>query len=223
MGSPLSTVRKHIAESETDRNVKMERLQILEKMVNSHLKEKKNLILNGVRGDQEIHLGTVVKEYMDVAIKTDSNPQTVDEAVDAFFSGNFLDGAKKLVKLTVSAIAENISIGEHEQSSFLILWEDNALIRSDLYIYRWNFSASGVITDCESVSGILLMKRVVDILRVDIQVLTWAISCTKEGDADGQQKEIAIAMEMISKVAKLKTAIAGAETKAHGPPEENPE
>ena len=211
MGNPLSKVREAIKETEQDRQQKMERLQILEKMVNGHLKEKKSLILNGQRGDQEIHIGTIVKEFMDVAISIKSAPTKIDEVVDSFFSGNFLEGAKNLVKLAVSAIAENITIGEHEQSTFLITWENNALIRSDLFIYRWNFSASGVIDDYESVSGILLMKRVVDILHVDIQVLTWAISSTKD-DPTEQQKQITTAMDMITKVAKLKKDISKVET-----------
>ena len=58
---------------------------------------------------------------MHEAIKMESSPTSVDAVVDTFFSGHFLDGARDLVKLTVSAIAENVSLGEHELSNCLLI------------------------------------------------------------------------------------------------------
>ena len=207
MGSPLSTVREAIKQTQADRVQAEERLQMLEKMIKGHLREAKTHILNGERGDQEIHSGTIVQEFTEVSIKTDSAPNKAEEIVNAFFSGDWKTGLKTIILGAVSAIAENISAGEHEQQTMFITWEDNALIRSDLYIYRWNFSAKGVIDTYEGVCGILMMKRVVDVLNVDIQVLTWAISCSNPSQ-EKQNEEIRDAMDMIVKVANLKKMIA---------------
>ena len=75
-----------------------------------------------------------------------------------------------------------------------IVWTDNALLRLDAYFYRWNFTSSQVITNVEGVSGVVMMKRVIDITKTDPQVLTWAIS--RQAQFLGRKEE---AGEMISK------------------------
>ena len=52
MGNPISKLRKEIDQSEAEKEKMQERLNILEKMVNYHLENAKNEILNGNKNDQ---------------------------------------------------------------------------------------------------------------------------------------------------------------------------
>ena len=99
----------------------------------------------------------------------------------------------------------------------LITWGDNALLRCDVYCYRWNFSSEGVIEKVDGAIGILLLQRVVDMTKADPQVLTWAIS--RQAGAQGKEDEadamIDHATVMINKIAhfqkELKEINAGME------------
>ena len=71
---------------------------------------------------------------------------------------------------------QSLEIAAHEGTNMFIVWTDNALLRLDAYFYRWNFTSSQVITDVEGASGVIMMKRVIDLTKTDPQVLTWAIS-----------------------------------------------
>ena len=178
MGQSVTTIRKEAKYAADEEKQQMEeRMQILEKMVGSHLDKEHNLIINGERGDQEIHSGTVVERFKQVNLKmsSEASPE-LESAIDDVFDGSFLKGFGKLVGVGIKAVLGNEAMGEYESNSMLIVWNSNALLRCDMYCYRWNFSSKGVIDQVEGAVGILMVHRVIDITKTDPQVLTWAIS-----------------------------------------------
>lgn len=209
MGKSVSKVRDEARELNDEQRRRMEeRLQILEKMVNGRLQVQLQHVLAGERGDQEIHSGTVVEEMKQVNIVISNQPATeLQEAIDAFFSGEVMTGLGKLVGLSVKAVLGNSSMGEYETSQMFIVWTDNALLRYDMYCYRWNFAVKGVIEETEGVVGVLLCKRVIDLTTTDPQVITWAIS--RQASILGKTSEIKDmieeAMEVLENVMKFQT------------------
>ena len=204
MGKSVSKIRKEATYAANEERQRMEeRIQILEKMVGSRLDTEHNLVINGERGDQEIHSGTVVEQFKQVNLKmsSEASPE-LESAIDDVFGGSFLKGFGKLVGVGIKAVLGNEAMGEYESSSMLIVWNSNALLRCDLYCYRWNFSSQGVIDQVEGAVGILMVHRVIDITQTDPQVLTWAISrqASVLGDGSDAIEMIDQAMVVIRKV-----------------------
>ena len=55
------------------------------------------------------------------------------------------------------------------------MWLNNALIRCKAFYYKLNFHTEGVFKDVEGATGILLVKRMLDI-RKHPHILCWAVS-----------------------------------------------
>ena len=202
MGQSISSIRNEAEIADEQEKQKMqERLQILEKMVDSHLDKELQHVVNGERGDQEIHAGTVVSHFKEVNVKM-SNKESpdLDKAIDDFFDGAFLKRASKLLHLSVRSVLGNESMGEYEASSMFIVWNDNALVRCDAYCYRWNFASKGVIENVEGAVGILLLQRVIDITKTNPQVLTWAIS--RQAAALGEESKASTMIDEATSVIK---------------------
>lgn len=179
MGQQISAAREQaqIEADETKKHDMEQRLQILEKLVKGRLDNELHNILEGRRGDQEIHTGTIVAMHQQVNIKlSEKDDQDIDDAIDDFFSGDIIGGLKNIVKLGANTVLGNASMGEYEANDMFIVWTSNALLRCDSYYYRWNFTSHTVIDNVEGCVGVLLVKRVIDATKVDPQVLTYAIS-----------------------------------------------
>lgn len=179
MGHSVSDLREKAKklEQEKDKQVMEQRLDVLEKMINRRLEVEKNSILNGEKHDQEIDTGTVVFMQKMVYIQLEEKvSNTLSNAISDVFAGDLIGGIESIVKLGADVVLENDSIGEHETKDMFIVWNENALLRCDAYYYRWNFVSKSVINDTEGVTGVLLIKRVIDLTKTDPQVLTWAIT-----------------------------------------------
>ena len=210
MGNPISSLRKELDQADAEKKKMQERLNVLEKMVNYHLENAKTAMLSGDRGDQEIHTGTVVEFSTQVSITMTEKPNPeLEDAINDFFGGNLLSGFGKLVSVAVEAVLGNASMGEHEGSNMFIQWSDNALLRLDAYCYRWNFSSNEIIQDVEGASGVVVMKRVINLVDTDPQVLTWAISrqASLMGKPDSASEMIDDAVAIIKKVSDLQQVV----------------
>ena len=209
MGQSIEKIRKEAKyNDDIDKREKEERLRVLEKMVKGHLSEEQTRIINGERGDQEIHSGTIVEEFKEVNLVLTSTPsEDLTGAIDSFFEGNFLGGLHKLVNLAIKAVLGNSSLGEYESSSMFIVWSHDALVRIDTYVYRWNFSSQSVIDTVEGALGILMFQRVVDLTKTDPQVLTWAIARQSEALEVDPTTAIDNAIAVIKKAAELQLEV----------------
>ena len=216
MGNPISKVREEATKADETEKMEMEqRMNILEKMIESKLQNETTKILAGEPNDQEIHTGTVVQLHKQINIKeSQKESQKISDAIDDFFSGEWLDGLQKVVELGAEAVLGNATMGEYESTDMLIVWTNNALLRCDAYYYRWNFVTDGVIEQAEGVVGVLLVKRVIDIAKTDPQVLLWAITqqaSRAKMSKEETEKMIDSAMEMIDKIVQLQKKVADIE------------
>jgi len=215
MGNPISTVRTTLAANlehqKEEKQAKEEQLHLLERMIQGRLEDEKNNILNGEKRDQEIDSGTIVALDQQIRIIDSSKPQGAEDAIGDFFSGEELGGIKALLDTAINTVLGNSSIGEYETKQMFIVWSDNALIRCDIYFYRWTFTSKSVVTMAEAVSGILLVKRVVDLTKTDPQVLTYAITSQAKQTGLSTNKEINTmiqsAMKTIKEVVGLQASV----------------
>ena len=131
-------------------------------------------------------------------------------------SGAFMKSAGKLLTFGIRALLGNYSMGEYESSCMFIAWNDNALLRCDVYCYRWDFSAEGVFAKAEGVLGVLLIQRVIDMTKTDPQVLTWAISRQAEANGEEQKADAMIdqATALLKKVASFQRDLKALEIRA---------
>ena len=219
MGAAISAVRKQIDHSDENREAMEQRLSILEKMVNYHLDTAKMSMLSGGRGDQEIHTGTVVEFRKQVNVSLSKGgahgENSIEGMIKDFFGGQIMGGVEKLLLGGVETILGNATMGEHEDTSMYIVWSNNALLRLDLYLYRWNFSSKEVIQDVEGVTGVLAMTRVINLTKTDPQVLTWAISTQAHCAGDDANDLIDDAVGVIKKVSALQQAVQAIEVEEH--------
>ena len=212
MGNPITTIRNEIKTTSAVNKQQMEQqMDILEKMINFRLENEKTSIINGERNDQEIHSGTIVQLHRQINIKTTKGgSEKISDAIHNFFSGDLVQGLRKIVEIGASVVLENAAMGEYESSTMFIVWSDNSLLRCDAYYYRWNFVSEGVIAETEGVVGVLLVKRVVDLTKTDPQVLLWAITnqASRQGmDKDGVDSLVDSAIQAIGKVDQLQKRI----------------
>ena len=160
-----------------------EKLAMLEKMAHAQLASQVNTILHGSTDDEEIHKGKVVAKHQQIYCDASSKPDQVESAIKDFFDGDLLDGAKELILAGVDELLGNNSIGENATEDMLILWESNALLRVDVYYWKWNFSQKGVVDVAQNILAMYCVKRVINPSEVDPNILVWAITrmCVKKG------------------------------------------
>ena len=97
MGLSTSQIR-NAAESE-DKAMKAEleeRLSFLHKAALNHLIVKKSEVLAGFENDLKIHGGTEVEEHMKIRLNASSDESQVTDAIGDIFSGDVLEGLKKV-------------------------------------------------------------------------------------------------------------------------------
>lgn len=177
MGLSVTRLRKEVTPQDDQKREFEERLQILDRMVNCRLENEMSKILNGENTDQDIDTGTIVSIQKMVYVNTETREsEVIKDVIHQLFSSDCTAGLESVVELGAETVLGNDSAGEYESNDMFIIWSDNALLRCDTYYYRWNFVSKSVINEIEGVAGCLLMKRVIDITKIDPQVLTWAIT-----------------------------------------------
>ena len=188
-----------------------ERLSFLQKMANTTLDGKINDILHGQEGDLKIHGGTIVEVHKRVEIKHEDSSKTVDDVIDATLNdsleGVFSDRSKKsiggLIKGVVHCFFTNDSIGEVKEEDMLVVWDNNALLRVDYFMWRYNFSNKKVVEHIDSVIAYVVIKRVIDLCKVSPDVISYAISHTNEETCGEILKELEIMGTIVKSIAKM--------------------
>jgi len=204
MGQTMSELRAQDAAQEQKAK---EQLAMLEKMALAQLESKKEIILHGSTDDEEIHKGKVVARHQQVRVDASSKPEQVESAIKDFFDGDLLDGAKALILAGADELLGNFSVGENETEDMLILWESNALLRVDVYYWKWNFSSKGVVDVAQNVFAMYCVKRVINPAEVEPNILIWAITrmCVKKGQTN--EEALDYVKQIMEKIKEVKEYI----------------
>ena len=179
MGQPLSVVRDAVKD-EKEKIVALEQLKMLVTLAKSRLRAIEHEVLNGRRGDQQIHAGTVIEMERYMSVNTTEYSDIGEEAgnmIQSFVDGKIMEGVKALLVKGANVIFGNKTAGETENSQMLILWEHGALIRMDVYHWKYQFSSNSIMKCTDSIYAAFAMKRVVKIGEVRTPVLVYCITC----------------------------------------------
>ena len=153
-----------------------ERLNVLEKMIFYQLKKAKKSILNGETGYKKIKTGPVVEVTKKVNIIRRSNDNQLNKVNNCHLFGCGADETlEKLLLKTMNSILENGSKGEREGTEMFIQWSGYALIRFDVYCYRCNFSSNELVKTFEGAIGVIIIKRIINLIVTDTQILASTI------------------------------------------------
>ena len=189
-----------------------ERLTFLQTMANTTLDAKTDDILRGQEGDLKIHGGTIVEVHKRVEIKHEDSAKTLDEVVDATMDdglrGVFSDRVKGaiggIVKTAIATFFCNDSVGEVKQEDMVVVWDNNALLRVDYFLWRYNFSTKKIVEHVDSVFAYAVIKRVIDVRTVSPEVISYAIShANEEVDTKAILREIDSVAKIVERIKRM--------------------
>ena len=188
-----------------------ERLTFLQTMANTTLDAKVNEIIHGQEGDLKIHGGTIVEIHKRVEVKHEDKAKSLEEAVDTVMTdglkGVFSDRVKGtiggLVKTAIATFFCNDSVGEVKQDDMIVVWDNNALLRVDYYLWRYNFSTRKIMEHIDSIFAYVVIKRVVDTSTVSPDVVSYAISHAFLDDDQEALREIKDVTNIVKRIKAL--------------------
>ena len=179
MGIRVSKLRKTIAQTMIgEEKIKTEeRVNILEKMVSSHLEGAKNAILKE-EGKHGIHTVLIVEIMEQVGILTtdELSGLSLEDSIRTFLGNEIREEYIKLAKYSVKDVLGNSTLGEHNGSGMLLVSTYSTMLQWDAYYYQWNFTSDEVIADIVGVSGVVLIQRVVDINKTHPEKISKVLS-----------------------------------------------
>ncbi|KAK2694506.1 hypothetical protein QWA68_005730 [Fusarium oxysporum] len=154
MGNAISALIAPNEAADENERKKKEQLELMMKLADARL---------------DTFQGELEKMFLDreSAMKT-SPGKGVEDAVDAFFGASetgtkgVLDGFKSVVKTGLSAILGDSSAGESYDKKFFVCMKHNAIIRVDMYTYKYTFGSKGVVDVHKNILAYILCISVVD-------------------------------------------------------------
>lgn len=135
------------------------------------------------RNDQDLPIVAIVDktEKYTLGIKETPNEEITDGIKD-MFSGNFFSGLGKLICGTIQVFLGDRSAGQSETKAFHVLYANNSLLRIDYMVYKYTFSSQGVLSKYENAVCFLFQVGVLDLQKVNPQVLLFELTKTIGGD-----------------------------------------
>ncbi|KAL6714002.1 hypothetical protein ACLMJK_008496 [Lecanora helva] len=188
MGAALSAVSNALDTSNADEAKAKEQLELMMKLADARLDtfegELKSMFLDHDGAMKTSVPGKRALRFeRHVAVDTEKTPgDGVDKAVDAFFGAadtgakGVLDGFKNVVKTGLSTILGDNSAGESYDKKFFVCVKHNAIIRVDMYTYKYNFTTTGVISTHKNILAYILCISVVDHRDVTVDELIYLAS-----------------------------------------------
>ncbi|KAH6885563.1 hypothetical protein BKA70DRAFT_1236966 [Coprinopsis sp. MPI-PUGE-AT-0042] len=114
-------------------------------------------------------------------------------------------GFKKIVGGALKTILGNRNAGEQEEQKFFIFMKQNAVIRIDVKIWRYNFSGQGIMANTENVFCYIFCTSVVDSAKLKMDEFSYLLS-EYAGD-DGVQAYVEKLIEVWTSIAKMQKFI----------------
>ncbi|KAI1808693.1 hypothetical protein F4811DRAFT_569486 [Daldinia bambusicola] len=211
MGQAASAVANALDHSKEDEMKAKEQLELMMKLADARL-DTFEAELNKMFLDHESAMKTSVpgkralRFERHVQVDTESAPgDGVDKAVDAFFGAGdtggkgVLEGFKNVVKTGLSTILGDTSAGESYDKKFFVCVKHNAIIRVDMYTYKYNFATKGVISTHKNILAYILCISVVDHRDVTVDELIYLASEFAGDGAVGPDSGFEKYLEMIMK------------------------
>jgi hypothetical protein len=179
MGIAISAMRNALKAGDDAEAVKSKQnLEILQKLVDAQL-DKYEAALDAAFLNPTAAAKTEVpgiralrKQRFSTANVSDKPSDKIGDAIDSFFNiggeGVKTDdalrvGFKSVVKGALDAFLGNTESGQKEESKYFVYMYNNAVVRLDVKLWRWNFAGKGFSDNYQSVFGYFTCMSVVDV------------------------------------------------------------
>ncbi len=216
----LQAVRDALDTSKADQEKAQEQLDFLLDMAKSQLALFKTQLieeLSGVAtGDDPVKIvGEPVAwtERYNCNVSKDVS-KGISDAVDDFFGGSSDDvknGFKHLIQVGLKTILGSDQMGQQEQQQTFITMQNNAIVRLDTKVWRYNFKDNSIIGTIENAMCYTFCTSVVDYTKVSEAVLVYEISQMLGGDLSAVESYIEKLKEVYKVVSDKTPDVARAE------------
>ncbi|KAG8950272.1 hypothetical protein FRC04_007906 [Tulasnella sp. 424] len=182
MGVAVSKAHSDLLASGKEAKVAVkEQLEFLVCMANNRLDRYQSeleamfLDKNSVR-NRQVPGGRALRFYRGYRIAVTSEAASgIKDIVNAFFGvsedgqstgedakSRLVDGLSKTILTGLEAFLGNVSAGEQSEDKFFVFIQNNAVMRIDLRVWRYNFSNKEVFAEAENVLAYVFCLSVVD-------------------------------------------------------------
>jgi hypothetical protein len=168
-----------------------ERLELLKNAAQAHLMIAETRIsemLHGKGGgisDLYIIPGSVQNFQQGYTVATtETASDGISAAVDQFFSGEYKDGFKTVIKSAISVLFSDTTAGETERDYYFVTMEHNAFVRVDVAFWKYYFTQKSISDDAEQAFCYTFVKSIVDHERVTLDAMIYLVSSQVGDDLD---------------------------------------
>lgn len=169
-----------------------EKLDLLTNAAKANLTIAENRIAASLRGEgQGIEKLYIVPEsvmqgqYGYTVATSDEVDAGITAAIDSFFKGTkegVKDGFKEVIKTSINALFASTKAGESEEQKYYVTVLHNAIVRVDVYFWKYYFEQKSITDDIEQAFCYVLVKSIVDHKKVSVDTLVYLISEQMDDD-----------------------------------------
>lgn len=176
MGNPISQELK--AQQASNDEKALELLTMTSKMLQNKIAATAAKLENEAFADSKLPIIAIVSKTEKYMTKVESKAPagSVDGAISDVLSGNFLGGLKDAVTGSLNVILGDTTAGESEKQDFHVVFANNSLVRIDYLMFKHNFSSKGVLKKVENAFCYYLQVGVLNLEKVNPQVLMYELS-----------------------------------------------
>lgn len=205
MGTATSKLREEANKKvDEDKQKALNKIEFLENVLKAKIESYKEEIITKKEGDKRIFGDNEVDYQNKITINISTEvSKEIDSAVDSFFDGDFKDGFKSLVKSSLNEAIGNTGVGENINKVYHIGFENNSIIRYDLFTYRFNFYSKGIVEDVENIFCYQFIKSVVDHKKVNIDTMIYLLTKYVKGTEKDPKKQLELVSNYVSKLKEI--------------------
>ncbi|CAG8602750.1 844_t:CDS:2 [Paraglomus occultum] len=175
MGQRLSQMVNESTDKES-----REALKFLHTMVVSKMKSFEHELLNPSSNNHMVRIGTIVDRVEDIhvnaSVDSEKLSKQINKTLDTLFSGDIGAALKMAVLTTVKTFIGRSEVGDSHFRDYHVFVQDNALVRLDVMLYKYNFSSENVLRNVNSVNAYLFYKSIINHDEVSRDLMVYEIT-----------------------------------------------
>ncbi|CAG8514238.1 9024_t:CDS:2 [Paraglomus brasilianum] len=144
------------------------------------MKSLEHELLNPPSNNHMVRIGTVVDRVEDIhvnaSINSDELSKQINKTLDSLFSGDIGAALKMAVLTTVKTFIGRSEVGDSHLRDYHVFVQDNALVRLDVMLYKYNFSSDNVLRSVNTVNAFLLYKSIINHEEVSRDLMVYEIT-----------------------------------------------
>lgn len=169
-----------------------EKLDLVTKAAKANLQIAEGKIAASLRGEGEgierlyIVPESVMQGEYGYTVSAGQEPDDgIMAAIDSFFKGTKDDvkaGFKEVIKTAINVLFASTVAGEQSERKYFVTILHNAIVRVDVYFWKYYFSQKSITDDVEQAFCYVLVKSIVDHTKVSVDTLVYLISEQMDDD-----------------------------------------